>query len=1375
MVNFVYKQRGAISIFLVIILLPMLSIASIMVDTSRIRLARSVAESAGDLTLNTALSQYDNVLKEMYGLFAVSQSEEDLMNNLKSYYTNSLRAAGMSEADAGDHVGRIMKKLGSISEASASETDLLRISVEHFEAEAPEAGSLINPALLKSQMINFMKYRAPINTGLGFLDSLRSFSSLSKQMKVVETRDAYYKEQQAVVDKCQTAWKCLYDYKKLGMDQAYFDEMQDKLDSYAAAYEFISNNLVQDYGNSKKNSIDYFSKNTLTYATGSRGSFTFYYRGKVLQVNAYMSGTASASSLSSEANRLASAVDAHTTSMNDSFFNIYLKDVSSNIYGIQRVIQYMKDDYEKSKSYASITKDVYQAYHTLDNAIESIERAISDCQDRISSLQDKISAALEKDPPGDTSGYEAAIEALEERIDDYQKDLATQITINGMTRTASGWLSFYKKDYDSKLETFEGVTRGQSASKTGMYETINDVSKISLPDIQSAKKGSSIEPIINDDLVDGRISDTFVKEIYGTMYVMYEKFKKGKELLEEAEGLLDDVSKSVAPGGKLKTAEGNWEAATKEPDLQGDALTEQNKEELESIREFINKGEVDALNAHIGNTITTMTELMEEVDGYTYADKKLYELKSFDEVKSALEKKYKGAYGSLERPPLTYTGSGGLKEMAASIYKEYYKEPYDLPYNKLKQFTAEWEQEFHPELDKETDEHGENDYNKFYRFLQNNFQNTTDENMTEEINDKKEAMEKKKEALNATAESQQNEVKSEGMSDKNIADDSRPSKIWSGIRQNAIDKGLAKDPDSGGKGAGTMPEVNVGTGSDTVADSNLSGELSSMFDGLGSALAGLGITLRDDIYISCYGMDMFSYHTFENEIICNSLNGNDQTKLTAVEPAVSGGLYDGNYEIKVANIDKKDAMSLTCIPINPAYNAAYRSEVEYMIYGKDNSTNVTAAYASIFGIRLACNSVYAFTNAPIRDGAYAIAFAVFGTPPLTFMVPIAQAAIIIGIAIAESSLDLLCLKNGMKVPVFKNKDTWQMSFDNLFENLAGAATAILVEKTKGFVGEKIDTVEDTLNQWLNKTDDEINQATNDEIDQLTYAVETRIDEAIDRYASTAINQLTSLCQAANNKLSSNAVSDTIEYKGKNGIEFISKEEFVAQELTKWLAGERKGTSGTDYGYLAKKIAVEYIIEQGYIEDIFLGMDKVAGGTADIIDNFKDELDRMRTRIIESIKDECQELLNYKTAVKNQITSAISKGADSLKTEIDKSLDGLSGGATTGGLAANAGSANTTATFFSFQYSDYLQLFLVIALLGNQEGVLLRISDVIEANMKMQNEEFTMKESYTYVKIDATLEVKPILMTLPFMAEETESNLPGSNWYTIKYNGMQGYN
>ena len=44
-----------------------------MVDLARISLACSAAESAGDLALNTELTCYDNVLKDLYGLFAVSQ------------------------------------------------------------------------------------------------------------------------------------------------------------------------------------------------------------------------------------------------------------------------------------------------------------------------------------------------------------------------------------------------------------------------------------------------------------------------------------------------------------------------------------------------------------------------------------------------------------------------------------------------------------------------------------------------------------------------------------------------------------------------------------------------------------------------------------------------------------------------------------------------------------------------------------------------------------------------------------------------------------------------------------------------------------------------------------------------------------------------------------------------------------------------------------------------------------------------------------------------------------------------------------------------------------------------------------------------------
>lgn len=63
------KTKGAVSIFLVIILVPMMTVSALFVDASKVSLAKSVSESAGDLTLNTALTDYDTKLKDMYGLF----------------------------------------------------------------------------------------------------------------------------------------------------------------------------------------------------------------------------------------------------------------------------------------------------------------------------------------------------------------------------------------------------------------------------------------------------------------------------------------------------------------------------------------------------------------------------------------------------------------------------------------------------------------------------------------------------------------------------------------------------------------------------------------------------------------------------------------------------------------------------------------------------------------------------------------------------------------------------------------------------------------------------------------------------------------------------------------------------------------------------------------------------------------------------------------------------------------------------------------------------------------------------------------------------------------------------------------------------------
>ena len=59
MFRFVLKRRGAISVFLVIVLVPMLVMSATMVDVSRVNLGNAMAVSAGDLTANTVLTNYD--------------------------------------------------------------------------------------------------------------------------------------------------------------------------------------------------------------------------------------------------------------------------------------------------------------------------------------------------------------------------------------------------------------------------------------------------------------------------------------------------------------------------------------------------------------------------------------------------------------------------------------------------------------------------------------------------------------------------------------------------------------------------------------------------------------------------------------------------------------------------------------------------------------------------------------------------------------------------------------------------------------------------------------------------------------------------------------------------------------------------------------------------------------------------------------------------------------------------------------------------------------------------------------------------------------------------------------------------------------------
>lgn len=218
--------RGSISILLVIILLPMMTFSAVVVDTSRINMAKTVMAGAGDLTMNTALANYDTILKDVYGLFAMSQekTEEDLAKDLKEYFAKTISGYGVvSEAESGAYVESL---LGSFNSLLAGTTeyenghlsDLLKLEDLTVEADRVDNSSLASSAVLRNQIIEYMKFRAPLEFGMSFIDALKSFEVADEQMKVVDTQVKAQEGTQEVTQACKALIDLIREYDDLVKD-----------------------------------------------------------------------------------------------------------------------------------------------------------------------------------------------------------------------------------------------------------------------------------------------------------------------------------------------------------------------------------------------------------------------------------------------------------------------------------------------------------------------------------------------------------------------------------------------------------------------------------------------------------------------------------------------------------------------------------------------------------------------------------------------------------------------------------------------------------------------------------------------------------------------------------------------------------------------------------------------------------------------------------------------------------------------------------------------------------------------------------------------------------------------------------------------------
>ncbi len=266
MMKFMRKSKGFISIFLCLVLLPMVTYSTMVIDVSRIQNARALVTSAGDLAMNAGMSEYHKTLQEMYGIFATNTSDEDLEKALANYFAKTIEGSiGTSDLKEQEYIQAFSQKfMQEIFQANGDGTfngveftnfmqmvlDAQEEASKGFEYGCVDNSSPANPAVMKQQIVDYMKYKGPVSLSMNLLDKVYSMRGAKKQSEVVEKKLDYTKTLDDITDPCEKAFKAVYgedtDYSTEDSKKGYNDYVDDYNKKFLSTGKDFENGLASD-------------------------------------------------------------------------------------------------------------------------------------------------------------------------------------------------------------------------------------------------------------------------------------------------------------------------------------------------------------------------------------------------------------------------------------------------------------------------------------------------------------------------------------------------------------------------------------------------------------------------------------------------------------------------------------------------------------------------------------------------------------------------------------------------------------------------------------------------------------------------------------------------------------------------------------------------------------------------------------------------------------------------------------------------------------------------------------------------------------------------------------------------------------------------
>lgn len=221
------SHRGSLTVFMTIIIFPMMIFGMSIVDFAKIILGRDNISSSAELAIDSGLTTYDKALKDVYGMLATSATEEELSKKMSDYFTATLSANGIDLND-NSKVTDFMNNLMSNGLTEIDNNNLLTMAAESVQATKISASSIANPAVLKRQIVEYMKYRAPINMATGMLDKLSVFGDMKNQTGAAEAKIDFADKMQGIQDGSQKLFDATNNYLQNLEDSKNFSATKGK-------------------------------------------------------------------------------------------------------------------------------------------------------------------------------------------------------------------------------------------------------------------------------------------------------------------------------------------------------------------------------------------------------------------------------------------------------------------------------------------------------------------------------------------------------------------------------------------------------------------------------------------------------------------------------------------------------------------------------------------------------------------------------------------------------------------------------------------------------------------------------------------------------------------------------------------------------------------------------------------------------------------------------------------------------------------------------------------------------------------------------------------------------------------------------------------